>query len=677
MIAEREYQVQSYQHLDLSLPISLAPATRIFHVTKEFGPATMGGLGVMLTALAIAQAESPYLAVSVVLPFYSFLRADFPSQIAHFADLRVSIAGTKGSRPKLVGCVVSLLKWEYSSATDFLDPDRNLDSAIDRRSIDIYLIGPGDQKPFSVAFKATDAGDVYSAYKPLKQEWKDLWFAKAAAELLSFLASGSGPEEDDEVGWELELQDTALDTREPSVGVSGSGKVDVVHLHGATNAMVASFLSQNDDERTSAIVYTLHDSLDEVEYSNLVVNLLAFLDASDLSPRFLRKHSPYIVEKQLYTSALGIDLADVVTFVSRSIASDIVQGRFRFAMQDLVMPSLSLRAKERRFFGITNGLDFTDPAKNPFTSPLLVARSLAFPRVGPNVTDPLTLFPPTQTSLSPTSFSQSKLLAKTYLVASLPAHFRFTHLDASRPYLLFIGRFQYNKGCQFFEPILDFLSSAPEHDARLILMGARNNYPHDALRRLASRYPDHLTLIDDVEDQKRFGTIIRMASDFALVPSFSEAFGLVAAEGLLFGMSVISTSVGGLSEFLVPIVEGAKVGAGAGGKGGTAYTFDLFGPAGAGGGELGRVRIEALVDAVAGCLEAVRRAVRDWRERMEPGMERWKRREMFVRERVADALRLEWSREGGPIEEVRSFLLFLGADTKLTHPVCTAVRQSV
>ncbi|KAK4702048.1 hypothetical protein P7C70_g4172, partial [Phenoliferia sp. Uapishka_3] len=626
----------------------------------------MGGLGVMLTALSIAQSESPFLSVSVVLPFYSFLHTDFPGQISHFAEIPIHIAGVRGRKPKIVGCVVSKLKWEYESVVDFLNPELEGKQGKEKRSIDIYLIGPGDQSPFNVAFRAKDAGDVYTAYKPLKQEWKDLWFAKAAAGLLDLLD-----------------EDVPMPSHEvPDLAPTG---VDVVHLHGATNAMVGYYLRHTEEvegidrEFTPAIVYTLHDSLDEVEYSNLLVNSLHFLDSHDEIPDFLDFLSPYLVQKQVFTSALGIDVADAVTFVSESIAADIVEGRFQFALRDLVMPSISKRASRGTFFGITNGLDFTDSTKNPFTATSLLLNKLAFPRVGANVTDLSTFWSTPFSSYSeyddldedeeeeeevrvetPISFANTKQLAKQHLIENLHSHFNFNTADATRPFLLFIGRFQYNKGCQFFEPILQLISSSPEHDARLILMGARNNYPHAALRKLALKYPDHLTLIDTVEEQKEWGTIIRMASDFSLVPSFSEAFGLVAAEGMLFGMPVISTSVGGLSEFLIPI-EHMKYG-------GNAYTFNLFGREGQGGEDLGvsaensRVGMDQLREAIEGCEIAVERAISDWRVRMDGEQTEWVDKEMFVRGLVADALKLKWSREKGPIEEyVRVYDLALSA----------------
>jgi glycogen synthase len=53
------------------------------------------------------------------------------------------------------------------------------------------------------------------------------------------------------------------------------------------------------------------------------------------------------------------------------------------------------------------------------------------------------------------------------------------------------------------------------------------------------------------KEQEEFGMVLRAAADVVFVPSHSEAFGLVAAEGLAMGAVVLSTGVGGLSDFLV------------------------------------------------------------------------------------------------------------------------------
>jgi len=50
--------------------------------------------------------------------------------------------------------------------------------------------------------------------------------------------------------------------------------------------------------------------------------------------------------------------------------------------------------------------------------------------------------------------------------------------------------------------------------------------------------------------QDHFGPILRAAADIVFVPSRTEAFGLVAAEGLSYGSLVVTTGVGGLRDFL-------------------------------------------------------------------------------------------------------------------------------
>lgn len=632
--AVRPIEYSTYRHLDDGGPLNVSAVTHVVHIAKEFGPATMGGLGVMLTALAIAQSESPLLEVSVILPHYSFLDALDGARSIPLLQLSLPVRNGWRTAYHKVNCQISLLRWSYSSPGDFLSPLADAPAPPVRKTIAIYLIGVGDRSPFDVAFKTSGPGEIYSALKPLPQEWKDLWFAKAAAALVLHLAT-----------------------------------FDVAHLHGATNAMVAYYLRLAN--RAPTIVYTLHDSLDEVEYTNLVGNVVRFLDPSHVSsvtpfhPRQLRYDTedfsdvgaaspllplaPWIHHeryrsllrtdtRQLFTSALGIDLADQVTFVSRSIAADIVEGRFRFSLESLVMPSLLHRARLGDFVGVTNGLDFTEQAKNPFTSERLLELGLAFPRVGPDLLG------------SSASLARVKRRAKEHVVAHLPQY--FSTPDLTRPILLFIGRFQYNKGCEFFAPIIHLLATT-SFDARLVVIGARNNYPIEKLRRLAQEHQDRFTFIEEWEVQREWGTVIRMASDYALVPSFSEAFGLVAAEGLLFGMPVISSGVGGLMEYLSPLMMMPLTMMPTESRG-NAYLFDLFPQRQESdltlAADTSRPNAAELAPGIRSCLLAVRSAIKDWTRRESAGAEEEK--EMLVRRMVQMALALTWAREQGPIEEV-------------------------
>ena len=53
--------------------------------------------------------------------------------------------------------------------------------------------------------------------------------------------------------------------------------------------------------------------------------------------------------------------------------------------------------------------------------------------------------------------------------------------------------------------------------------------------------------------QEEYGPVLRAAADIVFVPSKTEAFGLVAAEGLAYGALVVTTGVGGLRDFLVGV----------------------------------------------------------------------------------------------------------------------------
>jgi glycogen synthase len=344
-----------------------------------------------------------------------------------------------------------------------------------------------------------------------------------------------------------------------------------------------------------------------------------------------------------------------VTLVSRSVATKIVELNFDFYLKDLILPSLLSKAEKGSFYGITNGLDFMDSSKNPFTNPKLLETGLSFPKVGEDLLDFRTFWANQVEETGshrkmPLSFVNQKTKAKSALIQGLPK--LFTEVDLNRPILLFIGRFQYNKGCDFFEPILERLNGT----AKLVAMGSENNYPFQNLKSLQNKYSNQFALIYSEQIQKEWGSIIRMASDFSFVPSFTESFGLVAAEGMLFGMGVISSGVGGLVEFLKPMTEDLKHG--------NSYLFDALGDESRSGnvpiaekpvkadGPEGRNKL-GLVEAGIRCWNQVERAIRDWNEMLNPNLDSsWVNKESFVRRMVGQALDLSWDREQGPVFEV-------------------------
>ncbi|KAI7864849.1 hypothetical protein BDF14DRAFT_1731541 [Spinellus fusiger] len=445
----------------------------------------MGGMGQVLTALTAAQQRTSQLQVAILLPFYSYLKDIY--HVKRVVDLSIDVQGSYGSS---VPVKLSIYAMTYA-----LVPN----STLATEQVTVYLVGPGHRFPFKRAFMAETPIDIYSSAKELPSEWKDLYFLKAASALLGYLSM-------------------AKHEQPLFAPFHPHEAVQVVHLHGATNAYLAHFI--RDMVQTGqwgptppAIVYTLHDYLDELQYSNTVANVLHFGTAS---PAYTRGHC-------MFMSNLAIDEADAVTFVSRSMAADIVEGRIDFYLKELVMDSLLRKTYQGRFFGISNGVDFT--ILDPFHHPQLK---------------------------DPSHYaSTSKSNAKRFLME----HHCLTLQDMTRPLVLYVGRFQYNKGLAMFEQAM---TSFVKHNMRLVIIGQPNNYPLARLEVLVHRFPDHSILLSTPQDQDQWLVHYRAAADFVFVPSLTESFGLVAVEGLSFGAAVISTGVGGLKEFLVDRTAGDK-----------------------------------------------------------------------------------------------------------------------
>ncbi|KAG0251104.1 hypothetical protein BG011_007829 [Mortierella polycephala] len=538
-IDSRDFRKVEYQGLELDPDATYKKSIQVYHVAKEFGAASMGGLGMVVTALASAQQKARTQKVNVVLPYYSMLDKVPGIVIKHHISLSFDV---QDNHKRTQSIIFNIYKYKHEV------PFKASDYESDRRAINpvaVWLISPGDVYPFDRAFQSKDSQDIYSSPKGLPNEWKDLYFAKAVATFIQHQNRNS----------DISLFATAA-TR----------YIDVVHVHGATNALVLHYLQQSIErgamgEEPPALIYTLHDYLDELQYSNEIVNIQKFMDKrvhsdDDDEDMFLQMDgiSPYCHGHRMFTSAMGIDLADAVTFVSKTLAKDIVEGRLDFYLKELVLGSVLNQAEKNLFIGITNGIDFGK--LNPWTMPELRKHDLTFPPKdlvdqeeeagspqGIDGVDDVAKIPTGMGSPNPT-IRAAKEAAKHYL------HTKglLTEQDLSRPLVLFIGRFQYNKGVGFFSTACKEIK---ERGGKLIIMGQPNSFPLKSVLNLERLFKGTVKVVSDPKTQDDWGVYWRAAADFLLVPSMTESFGLVAAEGLLFGSTVISSGVGGLSEFLV------------------------------------------------------------------------------------------------------------------------------
>lgn len=516
----REYPALAYIELDNASQVITDDVDgrrlSVYHVTKEFGAASMGGMGMVVTAMTTALQRTGDANVAIVMPFYSFL--DKEHNIEKVVDLVIHVNQGTNQVPveftvwKMMHELSPTLSENASSLRMATSDSSTISDAPVQptEAFPVYLIGPGHIRPFDLAFQADNIVEIYSTPDGLPQEWKDQYFNKAVAEFIAF-----------------QSQSTHL-------------AADVVHFHGATNAYTMKHLLDNHAIASRpAIMYTLHDYLDEPQYTIRTQNVDKFLDTPD------QHLIQYTRGGRMFMSSLGIDYADVVTYVSHQMAIDMVEGRDDFYLKELIMDSILRKAQQGRFFGITNGVDYG--ALNPFTNDQLVQHGASYPQYAQQLLyrqhDNQTMT--WQLSSNPNDYvSYAKQHAKRYLVDQGILSER----DLTRPVILYVGRFQYNKGFEMFD---DAARIFAERDAKLLIIGQPNNYPLRWVEDLEQRYPNHVTVMSTEEEQHRWLVLCRAASDFVFVPSLTESFGLVAAEGLLFGAPVISTGAGGLKEFLV------------------------------------------------------------------------------------------------------------------------------
>lgn len=514
----------------------------------------MGGMGTVLTSLAQAQLRTGKIRPYVVLPFYSFFRKQEQYPIKKTVDL-VTTMNNEHDESVPFGFRVSEIQYDFQPMDHFdqlSDEEKQLIHTQQKRtpSVTVYLIGHGKIDPLRKAFRCNTITQIYSSPRGLPQEWKDQYFTKAVASFLIWKHSGKH---------EQSLF-APLDARP---------RVDVVHLHGATNAYVAKFLKEVESQMGStppAIVYTMHDYLDELQYTNTLSNVEKFLNTPkngrSLEQEVQNELIPYTFGgNKVFMSPMAVDKADIVTFVSQAMAKDIVEGNLEFYLKEVVMENLLLKAENQQFYGVSNGVDFTGTV-NPFTEKKLIDSGLNFPdyakklidlKLNKGLPDTDVVLDATQTlaanvwtlSSQNTDFViETKRQAKQFLIEQGLLHPE----DLDRPLVLFVGRFQYNKGLETFEAAAKLFQS---YNMKFAIIGQPNNYPLRWVEQLAANYPQDIVMMSHTRQQRKWLIYFRAAADFVYVPSITESFGLVAAEGLLFGSSVISTGTGGLAEFLV------------------------------------------------------------------------------------------------------------------------------
>lgn len=121
------------------------------------------------------------------------------------------------------------------------------------------------------------------------------------------------------------------------------------------------------------------------------------------------------------------------------------------------------------------------------------------------------------------------------------------------------GRFERNKGSRLLPSILQVACDA---GCILAISGySTNEKMHKdfekgslrLLKDLSAEKSCSFFFLGTKEDQLSHSMVVRAATDIMIVPSYSEGFGLVAAEALAFGSILVVSEVGGLPDIVRPL----------------------------------------------------------------------------------------------------------------------------
>ena len=383
----------------------------------------------------------------------------------------------------------------------------------------LYYLQRGEVSYFFVSspshmhdlWKSTHVEDVYNLprrlFSKVLNSDRDLYFSFLAAHVVRFLSRTK---------------------------VSDKKSI-IAHVHGATNA-AAMFFLRAVNEKFLSIIYTVHDYNAEPFISYDLEKIFSYSKRSSYrnfryfgkerklmhcdteEPRKMRTKS--FRGKKISSSEFAF-CADIITTVSKGMIWEIMQRSEEYARLFITYESRG------RLINVNNWI--ADEIWK-------VSRKLI------SYDDP----------------SSSKTRAKRVLFKEL-SHFIYgQHTEMSRTecIVLWLGRFEANKGV----PLLPYMHvAACSANCTLVVAGyattrsSRKSFTfvQRALsanaRRLSCPYFALTTLVD-----QRFNPLIRAAADIVVIPSLSEAYGLVAAESLAFGSIPVVSAVGGLPEIIKP-----------------------------------------------------------------------------------------------------------------------------
>lgn len=302
----------------------------------------------------------------------------------------------------------------------------------------------------------------------------------------------------------------------------------VVHAHGGSNAPVLWFLRHSRLEIPS--IYTIHDYNREPSITYPIRSISVFSRSVTTKQGFVRLCDKYdtlsirqkrIIHRKRLNAADFAWCADIITTVSKGMIKELSIANEHYT--DL----LTTLAKQSRLFVVHNWL--------PSYSWTRAREAVSIKRpLDDKIKNKENLF---------TSFR--RFLIKT------GDH----DVEWKDCVVVWIGRFELNKGIMLLPAIHEASCDA---QCSFVVFGhathTRSERLFEKVYRIMKRNSQCAFFVfKDRASQKVSERVVRAAADVLIVPSYSEAYGFVAAEALAYGSLPVVSFIGGLPEIIRPL----------------------------------------------------------------------------------------------------------------------------
>ena len=457
----------------------------VLHVSLEYQYG-IGGLKTVMNGLLPALEENG-VNISVITPYYDFIQ--------HNPGFKLEQLATINHLYKKILHTSLIFRVENSKIQNIT-------------TIQHYLIKPNINSPVEQIFNVGNAQNIYKAFNESEPQNRLEYFNGAIS---SFIR----------------------------ISTPNIPSFDIVHTHtwhtSLSICLIKEFEQLNWIKSNSnlqlksipKIISTVHLLSNE---QGLLVGKREIVDTLQsvglpLDSKFLMDH------KHLNQMYLGLQYADQVTMVSKSVANDALTGK-DFGL-GLIFNTLH---RNERFQGITNGI---------------VTREY-------DATMPGNLEDYAITTNTPSSIVDSRQKIKNFLSA------KYVQLNSSEDtmWFLYIGRFGQEKGIDMLPHALDAISS---FRGNLIVMGCyvSSNTQDPILEIINSlKLKKNVVVIDTKQEQDLVGKYFRAACEFTIVPSHKEACGCIPMESMTNFSIPITSDVQGLPDTILSLIDNPENGTG-------------------------------------------------------------------------------------------------------------------